>query len=117
MPDTFAPAKAPSLENTQLQLSERTRSAQFGDGYEQTSPDGLNSKVRTWTWNWNFLSTAQADDIETFWLDHGQTVAWLYQAPWDTVVRKYRITSFARNAVSGTAFSIMMGVKEVFDFA
>lgn len=34
----------------------RVRRAQFGDGYEQRSPDGLNSVRRSWSVTWSVIS-------------------------------------------------------------
>lgn len=44
----------------------RVRKAKFGDGYAQTSPDGLNSIERNLTPSWEPLTLAQKDTMIAF---------------------------------------------------
>jgi phage-related protein len=44
----------------------RLRKAQFGDGYEQRSADGLNPDMPTWSPTFSCKDTSTAADIEAF---------------------------------------------------
>jgi phage-related protein len=44
----------------------RTLTANFGDGYEQFAPDGINTKETTFTLNWDILNTSDFDTLQTF---------------------------------------------------
>lgn len=53
-------------------------SSQFGDGYEQIVPDGLNNVVESWDLQWNSMSEAAANDLEDqLTALAGTTFAWV----------------------------------------
>jgi phage-related protein len=62
---TFTPPRAPdpgSEDSPKIKLLE----AEFGDGYTQASPDGINHIRRNMTLSWEFLSPTQALVITNF---------------------------------------------------
>lgn len=59
---TFTPPYAPSYgsgDDTEIKML----SNDFGDGYKQDTPDGLNNQVETWNLAWNDISDANAASI------------------------------------------------------
>lgn len=72
----FTPPYAPSY-GTPVSKVYRRLEPQFGDGYEQYVPDGLNNIVETWELTWNNISDENVDIIENQ-LDSfaGGTFAW-----------------------------------------
>ena len=44
----------------------RFNRSQFGDGYSQTSADGINTKIMNWQVQWNAVTTTQAQALSTF---------------------------------------------------
>ena len=62
---TFTPPIAPS-PGTQVKPKIKLLKAEFGDGYTQYTPDGLNSIKRSLTLNWETLLPSQAASIVSF---------------------------------------------------
>ena len=60
-PDIPAHKTSPGQE-----VSFRTNSAQFGDGYEQASADGINNQIDKWTLVWENANTEDMDAVATF---------------------------------------------------
>lgn len=63
----FAPVPAPS-PGTNNTPEVRVLSAEFGDGYTQEGPDGLNNVKAIYKLKWDTLTVAQADAIEAFFV-------------------------------------------------
>jgi phage-related protein len=59
----------------------RVRTAQFGDGYEQRVPDGINTSTEVWSLQFSFLSDADADDIMEFLDTAGGAAAFDWTPP------------------------------------
>lgn len=47
-------------------VTPRLLQAQFGDGYSQRIPDGINSMIRTWSLSFNNRDSTEIDSIESF---------------------------------------------------
>lgn len=96
--DTFAPPKPPSRDGALATTNFRSNAAQFGDGYEQSATDGPNYARRRDTWTWKYLTPAEADEIEGFFLGHGSHSPFLWTPPAESVERKWKIDgSFSRD--------------------
>lgn len=46
-------------------IMHRIKSVKFGDGYEQLSPDGINSKVDKWRLSYVWMDKATYETIQT----------------------------------------------------
>ena len=53
-------------DNSTISYSYRVLSAQFGDGYEQISPDGINNESRIWTVFYKNLPKSEFDYVIAF---------------------------------------------------
>lgn len=53
----------PCSENISIERTSRIRKAQFGDGYEQTTPDGINTEIVVYAIETLALSDAQATSL------------------------------------------------------
>lgn len=82
---TFTPPIKPSESSVRPEI--KILEAQFGDGYTQVAPDGLNHIRDVLTLSWKMLRPAQADQIETFLRAHGGTTPFYYTIS-DTVTQK-----------------------------
>lgn len=51
---------------TTLEEEPRTRSARFGDGYEQRAPDGINNRPQSWVGVFDGVDDAVADEMIDF---------------------------------------------------
>lgn len=59
----------------------RVLKAQFGDGYTQRGPDGLNSLLRRWTVALNNREAAELDAIEAFLIEQGGFIKFDWTPP------------------------------------
>jgi phage-related protein len=83
----------------QHQLSEKPRiiANQFGDGYQQTIPDGLTPIARTLTLTWPTLEAWAVDELVQFLRDR-VGVAFSFRAPGDAAPRNWLATSWQRSS-------------------
>ena len=64
MPAPALPAVAVSSADPQRRA--RLREVQFGDGYKQAAPDGLNSVETSYRMRWQAVSAADAASLDAF---------------------------------------------------
>lgn len=110
---TFIPARRPIIGES-VAVTARTISPSFGDGYSQTTIDGLNALSRKATLRWQGLSIAQKDNIQDqFEVFSGTSFA--YQLPIENVVRIWRCISWTVNDTDGVVFTIDATFDQAFD--
>ena len=97
-----------------IEYNQRTKEAQFGDGYEQSQEDGLNSFYRTFK---NFRFTDREDgevkEVFDFFMRHKFT------KPFKLDIRGYSGTfkftqPFNKREKGGMIVELSVGLKEVF---
>lgn len=59
----------------------RVRVVKFGDGYEQRSPDGLNSLLRSYSPVFRAKDYLEAKVLDAFFTRHGSWKAFLWRSP------------------------------------
>src|SRR5579871_6018304 len=74
---TFTPFRAPD-PGTQDQPEVKLLIADFGDGYTQSSPDGLNHIRRQLTLTWSALTPTQANTLLNFVRGKNGCIPFLY---------------------------------------
>lgn len=111
---TFAPAVAPSSP-IDVSVQPRILVAQFGDGYEQRSGDGLNSMREQVTLRWDHIKTADADAILTFFESRAGHEAFYYTLPGGGTQKKYRCVSWQRTRLEASMDSVAARLVQVFD--
>lgn len=93
----------------------RIRRAQFGDGYEQRAPDGLNHVRRSWSVTWSVISEDEKTALMSFFAQMAGVYSFYWVIP-DTF-ENVRVTcedpsatfdSFSNHTVTAT-------FKEVLD--
>ncbi len=92
--------------------------AQFGDGYEQVAPKGLNNTREGWSIQWGGLSTAEKDTIVTALNTVGSWGILTWTPCGDTVQKKYRMTKdgySTRREGSNNIFTVSCSLRQVFD--
>lgn len=104
--DTFAPPVAPS-PGTPFKPEVRINRADFGDGYAQASPQGLNHIRETMDLTWRGLTETQMIAIRDFFEAHGGYIPFWYQPrgrsePEKWVCEKWAITDATPWTVTGT---------------
>lgn len=74
---TFTPSPAPS-PGTDTKPEIKLKVAEFGDGYTQESPDGLNHIRQVISLKWDVLTQAEADTLENFMIGKGGYTPFYY---------------------------------------
>lgn len=66
MTDTFPTTVPGPSYPIDKQAEPRIKKVNFGDGYTQQTPDGINYNLYTWNLIWEVLTTAEKVTIEAF---------------------------------------------------
>lgn len=66
MTDTFTPITPPVAGSSYIQTEAKVDRAEFGDGYSQRSPEGLNSIRRAATLHWDGIPESEAMGYDAF---------------------------------------------------
>jgi phage-related protein len=108
--NVFVPPVGPSpgTENTP---EFRILESEFGDGYSQSTRDGLNHIRQVRQLRWDTLTPDQANAIEGFILAQGGDTPFLY-AMTDDVQRQWRCKKYTRT--NGTPVTISAEFREDF---
>lgn len=107
---TYTPSKGISSSS-----KPRVVSAQFGDGYSQRVPDGLNSVVKEWDLSFNSNPVNKANSIVKFFEDRKGSEPFLWTPPGETT--QYLVICQEWNMVYQTHLSrtVTAKFKQVFD--
>lgn len=92
----------------QIEYEEKTREVQFGDGYEQIAPDGLNSMSRTFK-GFEFIGD-EADQVLAFFMRHGKSKAFELDIEGHSAIVRFS----AAPIKSLTSRRLTIEMKEVF---
>lgn len=63
--ETFPTTVGPSYP-VEKQAEPRIKRVEFGDGYTQEAPDGINYNLYTWNLSWDSLTYDEKAEIEAF---------------------------------------------------
>ena len=77
----------------------KIKTAQFGDGYAQRAPDGLNSNVDGWDLNFDNITDIEADQIMLFLDTLNGVRSFKWKNP-DGVLRRYTCADYGRTYVN-----------------
>jgi phage-related protein len=112
---TFTPPSPPQL-GTSRATDQTVLNADFGDGYEQVTADGLNSIRDTLPLMWNALTSADADLVEAFWRSVGRATAFWFTPPSKSTPAKYRFTDkINRDQIDGGIERVTTTIRQAFD--
>lgn len=117
MTDTFAPPVAPSPANTtQKTVTGAVRRAEFGDGYSQRAPDGLNFTKCQLTLSWPALASADAATIEAFFIAEGSGATAFFYTPYlEATALKWTCATWTKSYVDGDIVSLQATFVQEFD--
>lgn len=93
---TLVPPKAPSVGAT-AEPKLNLRETEFGDGYTERSPNGLNHLREAWELKFELLTAAQSATLRAFLQERGGYKAFLYTPPGEpspmrVICRKWKRT-------------------------
>tara|TARA_R110002020_G_scaffold61270_2_gene165020 strand:+ start:1231 stop:1587 length:357 start_codon:yes stop_codon:yes gene_type:complete len=111
---TFAPPLTPSIGLTDKPEIKVNR-ADFGDGYSQASPAGLNHIRRVITLKWNVLALDEAQAIEAFFKARRGTDPFTYRIPREASATKWTCEDWNTSRDTGGFVSIEATFRESFD--
>lgn len=72
----------------------RLLEATFGDGYEQASEEGLNTKKEQWSLSWTDEDAADIQTIKTFIDTHAGATPFFWTAPGETTPKLWRCKGY-----------------------
>ena len=97
---TFEPPVGPS-PGTSYKPKLKILEAEFGDGYSQPTPDGINHMRRNVSLAWNALTMEQMHEIIGFFERHGGTCPFWFQ-PWgEPCTLKWTCREWDKKTVDG----------------
>lgn len=67
--------------STQIQVEPKVHVAQFGDGYQQSAPNGLNNVLEKWSLVFKDIKDADYFSIKAFLKTHKGSVAFQWTTP------------------------------------
>lgn len=90
----------------------RIRKVEFGDGYTQETPDGINYNLYTWSLNWDTLTQAEKTTIENFLVARKgyETFTWIDP---DGVSYKVKARTWSITEFTPKVYSIKTTFKQV----
>ena len=93
----------------------KTLRAQFGNGYAQTAPDGINNVMDVWEVTYENLTQSERDSLITV-LDTVQgwdVLTW--QAPGDATTKKWRVTPDGwSESTTGTLWTVSFSLEQTY---
>ena len=94
----------------------RLNISQFGDGYSQRTPDGINYQTKSWTINYENITTAELTTIRTFINKVGDGEYFTWTPPDESTSLKWILTGDVKLiAHSGNVWSVSLQIQQVFD--
>lgn len=109
---TFTPSIAPSpgtMHRPQLKI----RQADFGDGYSQPTPDGINHIRQVIELRWDVLEAFEKAEIIAFFERHQGTRPFHYQVPGDCR-RTWTCADWSVQTLPAQLFSITATIRQYF---
>jgi len=94
----------------------KTLEVEFGDGYSQGAPDGLNPVRDKWNLTWSVLTDSEATAIETFFKARGGHEPFLWTAPDNNTAQQWKIPQgqYTKVDTGGAMYRITVVFKEDF---
>ena len=94
----------------------RTLALQFGDGYRQDAPDGINYQIDTWSLNFENLNSTDASTVRTFFDTVGSFTTFTWTAPGDSTSKVWKMDpqGYAVQALAGNVYTITLTIVQVF---
>ena len=94
----------------------KTLSAQFGDGYSQEAPDGINNIVRSYEITWAALTPSEKTSVEGFLESVGGWGRISWTPPYEETSRLFIVkdAEWELTVLNNSTFSISCELKQVY---
>lgn len=111
---TFNPAHKPSAGPSSYDWEPRAITAQYGDGYKMTAPDGLNTNPTRVRLGWAALPMASVTALRSFF-DAIPAGVFYYTLPDEALPRKWQALRYGRDFAHGALGTFSVDLEERFD--
>jgi phage-related protein len=112
---TALPLTSQINQSSSSTTSFRTLKCQFGNGYEQRTPDGINDAFQRWTISYSPLDSTDRSTIWTFLNTVKGTGVISWTPPGGTAMNFVLDGDVRETVLSGDAYAISFTIKQVFD--
>ena len=94
----------------------RVLSVQFGNGYEQVKPDGINNKYAEFSISWDNLIESEKNTVVTALNQAGSSEILSWTPPGYSAPAKFRMTpdGYTMSYRAGEVYSVSINIKQVF---
>jgi phage-related protein len=94
----------------------RTLTAQFGDGYRQDTPDGLNFQIDSWNLAFENLNSTDTTAVRVFLDSVGSYTTFTWTAPGDSTQKSWKMdpAGYSVQVISGAITTISVKINQVF---
>lgn len=89
----------------------------FGNGYSQTAPDGINNQVDTWMLTFTNMGLTDYNNLIAFFNTVGSSQPITWQSPVDSVAKLFKVdiqTGVQTTISAGNIFSVSTKLIQVF---
>lgn len=111
---TFTPAVNPQ-PGAKQKPEVRLLRADFGDGYTQVAPDGLNHIRKIWDLTWPVLSQTDAETIYGFFDNMGGCQDFLYTVPGTPNQFKWTCDEYDFSVEKNNTYGVTAKLKQSFN--
>jgi phage-related protein len=113
--NTFPTIASPSLDNASWEQTARVRKAQFDDGYEQRTVDGINTMPRSFTVEWPCLTTTDKDTLLTFLRARAGSEPFNFTPPGEVSAVVVIASKWTTKKHSGVVWGVTINFEQMFD--
>lgn len=94
----------------------RTLTAQFGDGYSESAPNGINYKIDMWNLSFEALDQTQYNTVTTFFDTQGSFSTFTWTAFGDSAAKTWRMTpeGYSVSYKSGNIYNLSLNIEQVY---
>lgn len=92
----------------------RVLKAQFGDGYAQTAPDGINNRVDTWDIAYENLTSTERTTLWAAIETVGATDYFTWTPPGGSSTKWKIVGDVSESPVSGDLYTVSFTLEQVF---
>ncbi|MDM0042149.1 phage tail protein [Variovorax sp. J22R193] len=102
-------------QSSSKKRTNRVIRCQFGDGYEQVRPDGINNLVDTWELGFESLNSTDRGTLQTFLDAIGAWDYFTWTPPGEASSKKFKVVDgYQEQPQSGSLYSITFTAKQFF---
>lgn len=95
-------------------VSFKIRKVEFGDGYTQESPDGINFRRFSFSLRWENIDNTQKDTIDDFLIARGGYQTFLWYNPEDLTTYKVKCKEWTVEYVNPNVWNISATFEQKF---